>query len=113
MLRYIKPIASAHAEAFSFPIVWFFFNKDDLVKSQRTRHSCASRSPDIVPVKAGNQYLKKMMDSPHQVRGRLRFCGMTKMGQKGLFTSPSKRLQKNNRLEKDCVRFATIFCGQG
>jgi len=32
----------------------------------------SSRSPDVVPAKAGNQYLK-ILDSPHQVRGRLCF----------------------------------------
>jgi len=45
---------------------------DDLVKSRLSR---GSGSPDIVPAKAGSQYLKRIMDSTHQVRGRLRFHG--------------------------------------
>jgi len=28
---------------------------DDLVKSQKSRHSYAKRNPDLVPAKAGNQ----------------------------------------------------------
>jgi hypothetical protein len=38
--------------------------------ASRTRHSCGSRNLDVVPAKAGNQYLAYWIP-PYQVRGRL------------------------------------------
>jgi|GEM_PF-4948645 len=35
-------------------ILYLWPNYDELVKSQKSRHSCASRSPDVVPAQAGN-----------------------------------------------------------
>ena len=77
--------------------VYFVLMKfDDLVKSQKSRHSCESRSPDVVPrikygagsAQAGNYTI--LLDSCfHRKPWIPAFAGMTKMGQKGLFTNPS------------------------
>jgi hypothetical protein len=51
----------------------FYF--DEPVKSRQSRHSCESRSPGIVPPKAGNH--SKNLDS--------RFCGNDEIGVKRTF----------------------------
>jgi hypothetical protein len=48
---------------------------DDLVKSQKSRHSCESSPPQA--------------DRTASINWIPAFAGMTKMGQKGLFTKPS------------------------
>ena len=40
------------------------------INHNKSRHSCESRNPDVVPAKAGNQYLTYWIP-PYQVRGRL------------------------------------------
>jgi len=64
-------------------------NVDDLVESQKSRHSCESRSPDAVPAKAGNQKYMNLDSCFHRKPWIPAFAGMTKMGQNGLFTKPS------------------------
>jgi len=61
---------------------------DDLVKSRKSRHSCESRSPDAVPAKAGNQKYMNLDSCFYRKPWIPAFAGMTKMGQKGLFTNP-------------------------
>jgi hypothetical protein len=60
----------------------FYF--DEPVKSRQSRHSCESRSPGIVPPKAGNH--SKNLDSRSLLKTcRDRFCGNDEIGVKRTF----------------------------